>query len=175
MQCFIIAIISWVLTLIFCVEASSRLTCDLCGSSLKNRQCLLRHIKDHMNQKRFLCTECGASLKTRQNLLFHMRDHKHRQEGRRFPCTVCGKTFSQKSNLYSHIRCAHGASSRPQKCTMCEKRLKNADSLRTHFIRVHKWRNIDSRLIFVPRIITLFLSFFFILLEQQVNCFNINM
>ena len=128
----------WVLTWIWFVEDSSRLTCDLCGSSLKTRNNLLRHIKDHMDQQRYPCTICGASLKTQKGLLEHKIEHKNLQEGRRFPCTVCGKTFSHKRYLNNHKRCTHDASS-PQKCPICKKVSKNAMSLRIYFNKFHNF------------------------------------
>ena len=100
----------WVLTLVWFVKDSSRLTCDLCSSSLKNRKNLLEHIKIHM----------------------------HRQEGRRFPCLECGKVFTLKNGLKAHMRFTHSAAlSNPQKCPKCRKFYKNVWRLQYHFQRYH--------------------------------------
>ena len=87
-----------------CVKDSSRLTCDMCGTSLKHRDILLEHIKKHLL----------------------------RLEGLQFPCLECGKTFPLKKGLREHKRNVHGPAAHPQKCPKCGRMLKNANSLQLH-------------------------------------------
>ena len=94
-------------------EGSASWTCDICGSSLKNRMKLFQHVLAHMN----------------------------RQQGLLVPCLECGKTFNNKHAMRNHIRNTHGASSHPQPCPHCLKIFKNRGSLQSHITNQHFIKN----------------------------------
>ena len=104
--------------MVWCVEASSRLTCDFCGTSLKSRDSLVKR---------------------------HINAHVYHQENRHFHCQECSSLFTWKRGLVDHTRSAHGVFSQPQKCRICERVTKNANALRHHFKRCHTSRNRGKR------------------------------
>uniref|UniRef100_A0A3Q3ERS7 C2H2-type domain-containing protein n=1 Tax=Labrus bergylta TaxID=56723 RepID=A0A3Q3ERS7_9LABR len=91
-------------------------SCSECGKTYKKKQCLIKHIKNHFEQKRYSCSDCGNRFTCKKSLTRHMIIHSDEKP---FTCSVCGKRFNNKANMTRHNRIHTGE--KPFSCSECDK------------------------------------------------------
>ena len=145
---------------------ASGFQCETCGSVLKTRGNLKRHIRSlHGNYE---CLVCKKRVQTEKKLMFHMKQHSSQRD---YKCSLCSKAFSSIRSLASHKafhtretmrpspiqRSCKTASLVPEplktkkavsgvkaktfsrlKCTFCQKGYTSKDTLRRHLQLFHR-------------------------------------
>ena len=104
------------------------LICTYCGTSYKNEQSRILHIKTvHADQKPYICNICGKSFSLQRYLTQHQGFHLSKDK---FRCSLCDKTFSSSKVLKRHMRTHTGE--RPYACEFCSKTFAAASNLSEH-------------------------------------------
>ncbi|XP_058979159.1 zinc finger protein 43-like [Musca domestica] len=91
------------------------------------------------NTNRLTCNQCGSELKTRKSLKRHLRIHMRETDGRmrnksaKNECGFCKKVFHQSSSLKDHLRVHTGE--QPYLCSECGKAFKSLSNMKQHFLR----------------------------------------
>ncbi|KAM8865834.1 uncharacterized protein ACB058_006967 [Synchiropus picturatus] len=101
-------------------------SCDICGTSFKERWTMKRHMTVH-TEKPFPCNICGSSFRDPYSLRRHMTVH---MEEKPFSCDVCHLRFKTDASLKSHSR-LH-TEEKLHLCTVCGKRFSRPKLLRRH-------------------------------------------
>lgn len=148
------------------VGTSIGFPCKICGSVLKTRGNLRRHLRSlHMFYE---CPVCKKSVQTEKKFMFHMKLHASKRD---YKCSLCSKTFSSIRSLSAH-KGSHAKEATRQlpiqrssktvtlvpeplktkkaissvktkafsrfKCTFCEKEYTSKGSLRRHLQSFHR-------------------------------------
>ena len=108
--------------------------CQLCSKVFKRRSNLLKHERNHAQNKVFRCDVCGQAFPELQELAFH-RAHC---ETNYYKCHICDKEFGAKFSLKCHVE-TH-SNEKSYICEICGTRFKHARSLTTHK-RMHTGEN----------------------------------
>jgi len=75
-------------------------TCTMCGSTIKHRNNLARHMKMCVFKKRHKCPYCDQEYNTRTKLKFHLSsDHGGNKQ---FKCGTCGRGFKSAEKYDIH-------------------------------------------------------------------------
>lgn len=111
-----------------------RVECNLCGKSLKNAGCLVKHmqVRHTTVERTFLCDECGKGFLNKPSLVQHMTTHTGE---RPFACTTCDYKSSSMAGLKNHMT-TH-SSERPFKCSECDKCFANKNNRLKHMQHWH--------------------------------------
>ena len=108
--------------------------CELCGKVFKRKSTLLKHEKNHAENKVFRCDVCGQEFSELEELAFHRTSCEENY----YKCQICDKLFGTKFILKCHIETHSNAKS--YLCEICGTRFKHARSLTTHK-RMHTGKN----------------------------------
>ncbi|XP_072280821.1 uncharacterized protein [Pyxicephalus adspersus] len=108
-------------------KAESSFSCAVCKKSFNDKKALLRHEKNHTDERPFECSECGKCYSKKKVLLIHQRIHTGEHP---FSCSECGKCFIEKGKLLIHQRTHTGE--RPYSCSECGKAFSEKRTLLTH-------------------------------------------
>lgn len=83
--------------------------CHICAKVIRGRAMFEKHQLEHngIKQPEIQCEKCGSWLKNKHSLQKHMR--RHNEEGITYSCNVCGKIAPNQSALQSHIRYVHSS------------------------------------------------------------------
>ena len=114
--------------------------CDICGTSFRSKNTLLRHIKNKhsktsMIERKFKCGECGKDFEYQSGLIQHMKFHAATKE---FECDQCSKSFKFKEWLEKHIARIHNKTDEKFECDECGKEFTAKEGLRKH-MKFHKF------------------------------------
>ncbi|XP_070570861.1 zinc finger protein 93-like [Ptychodera flava] len=102
-----------------------RVTCNLCGRSVRGPKMLKKHMQSHEVHK---CEHCPKQFSQPTRLKYHMK-MVHGDE-RPFKCEICGKAFAVPFLLKRHLP-SH-QEQKEHRCETCHKIYKSADTLRKH-------------------------------------------
>ena len=108
--------------------------CELCGKVFKRKSVLLKHEKNHAENKVFRCDVCGQEFSELEELAFHRTNCEENY----YKCQICGKLFGTKFILKCHME-TH-TNEKSYMCEVCGTRFKHARSLTTHK-RMHTGKN----------------------------------
>ena len=108
--------------------------CQLCSKMFKHKSSLLKHERNHAENKIFRCDVCAQEFPELEELAFH-RAHC---ENDFYKCQICDKEFATKFSLKCHIE-TH-TNEKSYVCDICGTRFKHARSLTTHK-RMHTGEN----------------------------------
>ncbi|XP_055363189.1 zinc finger protein Eos-like isoform X2 [Betta splendens] len=114
------------------IQASGKLSCDICGLSCVSINVLLVHKRSHTGERPFHCTQCGASFTQKGNLLRHIKLHSGEKP---FKCPMCSYACRRRDALSGHLR-THSVE-KPFKCNHCSRSYKQRSSLEEHRERCH--------------------------------------
>jgi KRAB domain-containing zinc finger protein len=67
---------------------------------------MLRHVRSHLNDKRFKCSYCPEAFVARESVKCH--EMKYHTGKFTFTCETCGKGFYQTCNYKLHLRTHSG-------------------------------------------------------------------
>ncbi|XP_055838416.1 transcription factor grauzone [Episyrphus balteatus] len=83
--------------------------CHICAKVIRGRALFERHQLEHngVKQPEIQCEKCGSWLKNKHSLQKHMR--RHNEEGKKYTCNICNKVAPNQSALRSHIRYVHSS------------------------------------------------------------------
>lgn len=77
-----------------------RVTCDICGTTVKNERGLLRHKEEvHFSDYKYPCPTCGRAFKTIKMLKKHQFSHLKQKP---FNCHICHSGYYMTSSLKDH-------------------------------------------------------------------------
>lgn len=114
-------------------SAKKNFSCEFCPHSTNFKANLSRHIRLHLNDRRFVCEQCGAAFYVLSALKDHylyvhsdIRDHE---------CDKCNKKFKRSSELKRHLRTHSDA--RPHACNCCDRSFKRSWHLKRHREKFH--------------------------------------
>lgn len=95
-----------------------------------------RHMKNHLEHKRFECDICGQTFQRKADATIHMRLHTGE---RPFVCETCGLGFICSSDLRTHEKTHRTGSKSNFACTFpdCGKSFTRRHDLKKHSISVH--------------------------------------
>lgn len=108
--------------------------CELCGKVFKRKSTLLKHEKNHAENKVFRCDVCGQEFPELEELALHRTSCEENY----YKCQICDKLFGTKFILKCHIE-TH-SNEKSYICEICGTRFKHARSLTTHK-RMHTGKN----------------------------------
>jgi len=108
--------------------------CDICKKLYKSEAKMLMHKNIRHSGETFMCELCSKIFESRGGLSSHMKSHIPDEERERVQCELCSHWLQKGMSYKSHMR-KH--KSGPQKCTICDKELKNPNCLRAHMTTVH--------------------------------------
>ena len=112
---------------------NSKLTCEICGSTLRSKSAFKAHLKIHDDIRPYQCLTCGRSFRQRCHLKDHEETHKGDDRERKFECSICHKRFFDKRVLNSHRKTHLGIINfRQFKCDVCQKTFKRKCHLQEH-------------------------------------------
>lgn len=144
--------------------------CRFCGLMFTDKQSRYAHLESH-HERTFQCAECGLKFWTKTKLTIHMdahadgahykcdqcprifqyqttlAQHKKYHTDQRIQCDLCDKVYPTQRLVDNHKRIKHLIFKNPKpelpntKCTMCDKILSSANSLRLH-MRRHTGQNL---------------------------------
>ncbi|XP_071360366.1 zinc finger protein Aiolos-like isoform X1 [Trachinotus anak] len=114
------------------IQATGKLSCDICGLSCVSINVLLVHKRSHTGERPFHCTQCGASFTQKGNLLRHIKLHSGEKP---FKCPMCSYACRRRDALSGHLR-THSVE-KPFKCNHCSRSYKQRSSLEEHRERCH--------------------------------------
>ena len=100
--------------------------CQLCSKIFKRKSNLMKHERNHAENKVFRCDICGQAFSGLQELAIHRNDCEENY----YKCHICNKQFGTKFCLKCHIE-TH-SNEKPYICETCGTRFKHARSLTTH-------------------------------------------
>jgi len=106
----------------------SLLQCKVCGFTFKHQRYLKKHMLIHTGDKPHECGFCGKKFRTKNEHKMHELRHK----GKLPQCPVCGGRYGVLSRhmlIHSADRCKHV-------CSVCQKALRSAATLKQH-MKVH--------------------------------------
>ncbi|XP_055917670.1 transcription factor grauzone isoform X2 [Eupeodes corollae] len=83
--------------------------CHICAKVIRGRAMFEKHQLEHngVKQPEIQCEKCGSWLKNKHSLQKHLR--RHNEEGKMYTCNICGKVAPNQSALRSHIRYVHAS------------------------------------------------------------------
>lgn len=83
--------------------------CHICAKVIRGRALFEKHQLEHNGVKlpEIQCEKCGSWLKNKHSLQKHLR--RHNDEGKMYTCNICGKEAPNQSALRSHIRYVHSS------------------------------------------------------------------
>ncbi|XP_065086795.1 transcription factor grauzone-like [Ochlerotatus camptorhynchus] len=97
------------------------------------KKCLLvQHINAHLDPKHFYCELCKKNYTSKYYLEVHIAKAHANPEEHRYQCNKCGKKFPRESLLTAHLKTHVQV-----KCTVCERTMANAYSLKIHMQKMH--------------------------------------
>ncbi|XP_015034694.2 zinc finger protein 660 [Drosophila willistoni] len=109
-------------------------TCSKCGLLCWNFTELMKHMRQHINEKPYKCDLCHRSFPYPQNLTMHMNTHKNQK--RCFSCDNCNESFTTEVQLNEHVRLLHMAQHGSFRCPYCPRTFSRNAGLRAH-LRLH--------------------------------------
>ena len=84
-------------------KKDDRCVCDICGFSTTHKDWLRRHMKTHGGAKRLPCPHCEKDFRDKSTLEVHL-DHNHSvEEEKKFFCQQCGRGFMYRYSLTNHV------------------------------------------------------------------------
>jgi KRAB domain-containing zinc finger protein len=110
---------------------NTKVSCQLCGKSFKNRNLVARHIKSH--NKKFQCQVCG---KKYENSTFLKQHSKIHDDPSAFQCKICHKKLGNQNSLWYHMKTHDENRKKPHKCQQCDYATDLKSKLKIHH-RVH--------------------------------------
>jgi uncharacterized Zn-finger protein len=116
-------------------------SCAFCDHSTNFKANLTRHIRLHLNERRFVCEQCGAAF----YVLSALKDHclYIHSDLREHECDKCHKKFKRSSELKRHLRTHSDA--RPHACNCCERSFKRSWHLKRHKEKFHNVVNVSRQ------------------------------
>lgn len=89
--------------------------CDVCGRTFSVRFNMIRHKRrTHADEDPFRCDMCEKLFHKKAALILHKRTHT--VEKKRLDCAVCGRTYLQESFLVRHMRTHDGGKASRDAC-----------------------------------------------------------
>ncbi|XP_035715832.1 zinc finger protein 569-like [Folsomia candida] len=117
-------------------QSPVRFRCTLCGREFKEKQNRNRHIATHTRERTFRCEVCGHSYVDEATLKIHKRIHDDKSSRESFKFKYCPQRFFEFSGVRYHERTYH-ENRRDYQCTICNKKLVTAYSLKYHVEAKH--------------------------------------
>ena len=108
--------------------------CQLCSKVFKLKSNLLKHERNHAENKIFRCDVCDQAFPELQELAFH----RVNCENDFYKCEVCDEEFETKLSFMCHVE-TH-SNEKSYMCDICGTRFKHSRSLTTHK-RMHTGKN----------------------------------
>lgn len=105
--------------------------CDVCGKSVRGREALVRHMKEHTGdpQQVIKCDLCDSTLTTKYGLARHIKMMHTAENLQPIQCEYCLKVSPSLQAHQHHIKYTHNTA-RTHQCPMCEKAFKRPNELR---------------------------------------------
>uniref|UniRef100_A0A336KJL5 CSON011848 protein n=1 Tax=Culicoides sonorensis TaxID=179676 RepID=A0A336KJL5_CULSO len=111
--------------------------CEKCGKRFLSLNSCKYHMTTHLSKeerdkiKQFICNECGSAFIKKYFLERHMEQvHLNMNSS---VCYICAKVFKDPKYYKYHCETAHQTNPAPKvKCNICDKFLKNEESLKVH-------------------------------------------
>ncbi|KAK2708331.1 zinc finger protein 845-like [Artemia franciscana] len=93
--------------------------CGICKKTYVNRRSLLRHLRRHVEGRKYLCYICGLGFFRDIDLRMHIQRHTG---DKNFTCDKCGKSLYSMSLLNQHLKkhAIEESGQRPEKIFGCE-------------------------------------------------------
>ncbi|XP_072044402.1 zinc finger Y-chromosomal protein-like isoform X6 [Amphiura filiformis] len=107
--------------------------CHICGTVLKHKISLKRHLLRHKGLKSFKCSECDKCFMDKSNLTAHQKRHSD-SDVVKIMCDVCGKMLRAHA-LNAHLM-TH-TDERKFQCEYCPHRAKFFGALQVHIRKIH--------------------------------------
>ncbi|XP_016958828.1 transcription factor grauzone [Drosophila biarmipes] len=107
--------------------------CDVCGKSIRGREALARHMKEHTGapQTAIKCHLCDSTLTTKYGLARHIKMMHTAENLQPMQCEFCLKISPSLQAHQHHIKYTHNTA-RSHQCPMCEKAFKRPNELKEH-------------------------------------------
>lgn len=106
--------------------------CQKCGKACQSQGDLNKHMRTHVEDRKFNCNLCEKKYKSGDGLRNHMK--AIHADMRPFNCSYCTKAFHTNTILTNHLRTHTGE--KPFVCQICNRGFAQKVSLRTH-MKVH--------------------------------------
>ena len=101
--------------------------CQFCSYKHLQKQSMIRHMKNHVVEKKYGCSLCPYRAKYKHHFEKHMKVHTGERD---FACNLCSYRGSQKINLENHMKTHTGE--KPFACQFCDYRTAWKGNLKGH-------------------------------------------
>ncbi|XP_013135109.1 PREDICTED: zinc finger protein 2-like [Papilio polytes] len=118
-------------------HAAAAYSCGRCVFTTDKRTVMQRHVHVHDSTATHECHKCGKLYKSLESLRVHTMRHDNKK---RFQCDQCNLSFVYPTQLHKHTQSVHIR--RDYYCVECDIKFKSMDTLKLHFKRAKRHRDV---------------------------------
>ncbi|XP_049546449.1 zinc finger protein 286A-like [Anopheles darlingi] len=117
-------------------ETKDQFVCKVCSKSHANRDAARRHYANIHGPARYMCESCPESFKSHFTYSYHKRTKHSVTNIKPVQCTICERLLKSAASLRKHMF-LHEPNKKPLVCDICGKVAKHPQSLISHKRYVH--------------------------------------
>ncbi len=136
--------------LYFKITSDDQYKCNKCDRKIKDKSNMFKHIRSHLQVKKFTCTVCAKSFNCSSNFKEHLNRHPQ-SRSTHYKCLECDKIFYSVGNMKSHCLTHKMAEMRRQNCLIsdCPRYGLSFTNFLLHLKKAH---NISSYDVYLKRV-----------------------
>ncbi|CAH1792195.1 unnamed protein product [Owenia fusiformis] len=113
--------------------------CDVCGTSLRHKSALAKHMLIHKQEKPHMCSTCGRAFTQSSTLKTHEEIHMTDAE-KTLVCAICNKKFGRRTTFKLHVK----GHSKSHQCAYCGLRFSRQGHMKRHIQTQHSSEEIAA-------------------------------